>query len=185
MSQDIASEKIAPRGKRLNGVQPSTQRTVDANTPVSKDYKPRGKRGKKNPLKVVRPDIELPDKESRPPHLDVIPLSIVKKNQPNALGLQRTAEDVCHNLSHSRGGVCVIQGQKPCAFLGGNQETCELFKTKAEGVNDRNRQLNREERIEESVPQMKALEEVPATETKPEAVKQVPATTDVKDKQTK
>jgi Fe-S-cluster containining protein len=53
----------------------------------------------------------------------------VKRNQ---LGLTVDKEsDNCFHLNASwRGGVCVLFGNKPCPFLGGNQPSCETYQEK-------------------------------------------------------
>lgn len=46
----------------------------------------------------------------------------------NDLGLTPTDDDDCYHLNKSwKGGVCTISGNKPCPFLGGAQEACEIY----------------------------------------------------------
>ena len=62
---------------------------------------------------------------------NVVPRSM-QRDRPNPVGLVMTKADNCFNLNDWKGGVCCIQGNAGCPYLGGNQSECELYKPKPE-----------------------------------------------------
>lgn len=93
----------------------------------SENLPPRGKRGETE-NDAVKPDREIPSKDRTNPRSKMEPFVGARRSQPNAAGLVRTDADRCFNLSTWKGGVCVVQGNRPCPYLGGAQKSCELYK---------------------------------------------------------
>lgn len=112
-SETIPSETMSTRGSRCP---------------------PRGKKGHLAFVKgIVKPPAVIPSKNKENP-LDKVEVAGFQRRRkmPNALGLLITAVDTCHHLSGWKGGVCTVQGNKPCPFLG-SQQSCEAYLSREDG----------------------------------------------------
>ena len=80
--------------------------------------------------------VSLPSKNRKDPRKDVVPdtVRIMLENQPNGCGvIYDPLKDNCFHLNAGwKRGVCTIQGNSPCPFLGGNQGECPQFVSKEE-----------------------------------------------------
>jgi hypothetical protein len=82
-----------------------------------------------------RPDRYLPHQEKQYAQVKDAP----NTGRKNELGLEAVSEDDCFNLNKKwKHGCCVVDGNRPCSFLGGKQKLCDLYVSK-EDVKIRNR----------------------------------------------
>lgn len=78
------------------------------------------------PDQLGAPDRSFPSKNRKTPAQLAVPPSTLR-NISNGVGLSITESDDCFHLNSWRGGCCTINGNTPCSFLEGNQESCTAY----------------------------------------------------------